>query len=191
MKSKKIPEPKPLFVERMKALLGKDFESYMEILKKEPVRSIRCNKLKISPEDLKKRLEEKGWKVGQPFKEHKEIMVIESKLEPGELGRSLEHLLGYYYVQEIASMLPIIALKPKPKKMVLDLCAAPGSKTTQMAAEMENKGTIIANEISLRRMKILASNLERSGVTNTIITNLHQRQNQFLQIQANCLEPLR
>ncbi|HEA46414.1 MAG TPA: RsmB/NOP family class I SAM-dependent RNA methyltransferase [Candidatus Pacearchaeota archaeon] len=170
MTSKKILEPKPLFVERMQKLLGKDFGDYMEILKKEPRRSIRCNKLKISPEELKKRLEEKGWKIKQPFKEHGEIMVIESKLEPGELGRSLEHLLGYYYIQEIASMLPIIALKPKPEETVLDLCAAPGSKTTQMAAEMENRGTIISNEISLRRMKILASNLERSGVTNAIIT---------------------
>lgn len=163
-------EPKPLFLERMQELLGKDFNSYIEILKKEPVRSIRANKLKISPEKLKKKLESKGWKIAQPFKDNPEIMIIENKLEPGELGRTLEHLLGYYYIQELASMLPVLVLKPKPEELVLDLCSAPGSKTTQIAAEMENTGTIIANEISLKRIKILASNTERCGVTNTIIT---------------------
>jgi NOL1/NOP2/sun family putative RNA methylase len=91
-------------------------------------------------------------------------------LEPGELGRSLEHLLGYYYVQEIASMLPAIALNPKPHETILDLCAAPGSKTTQIAAEMENSGLIIANDVSMGRIKILATNLERCGVSNCIAT---------------------
>jgi len=193
---KKNYEPKPLFIERMKLLLGKDFEEYEEILKKLPVRSIRVNTLKISPEELKKRLEEKDWKINQPWKDNPEVMIIEGKLpredddkddsveavgrtadkdklidlEPGELGRALEHLLGYYYVQELASMLPIIALKPRPNEAILDLCSAPGSKTTQIAAEMENTGIIIANEIHLGRIKILASNLERCGVTNTIIT---------------------
>ena len=117
-------------------------------------------------------------------------MIVENELEPGELGRALEHLLGYYYIQELASMLPVIALKPsvynsdylksnnnsfcereqKENELVLDLCSAPGSKTTQTASEMQNSGTIIANEVSLGRIKILASNLERCGVTNTIIT---------------------
>lgn len=167
---KKTYEAKPLFLERMQELLGKDFENYIEILKREPVRSIRANKLKISPEELKKRLETKGWKIFQPFKDYPEIMIVENNLEPGELGRKLEHLLGYYYIQEIASMLPVLVLKPKPEELVLDLCSAPGSKTTQIAAEMKNTGTIIANEISLKRIKILASNTERCGVTNTIIT---------------------
>ena len=79
-------------------------------------------------------------------------------------------MLGYYYVQELASMLPIIVLKPEENENILDLCSAPGSKTTQLAAKMKNTGTIVANEVSLGRIKILASNLERCGVTNTIIT---------------------
>ncbi len=169
---RKIPEAKPLFLERMQKLLPdeKDYQTYLEILKTRPVRSIRCNKLKISPEDLKKRLEEKNWEISQPWKGYPEIMVVENDLEPGELGRAIEHILGYYYIQELASMLPIIALKPQPKEIVLDLCAAPGSKTTQASAEMQNTGTIIANELSMGRLKILASNLERCGVTNNIIT---------------------
>ena len=97
-------------------------------------------------------------------------MVVESELMPGELGRSMEHLLGYYYIQEIASMLPAMTLNPKPGELVLDLCAAPGSKTTQMAAMMKNKGTIIANDANLDRIKILASNTERCAATNTILT---------------------
>src|SRR3989344_3454618 len=74
-------ELKPLFLERMKSILSseKDFQSYIEILEKEPVRSIRCNTLKISPNDLKKRLNEKGWEIKQPFKEYPEIMIVEGK----------------------------------------------------------------------------------------------------------------
>lgn len=162
-------EPKPLFLERMKKLLGKEMESYLEILKKRVVNSIRCNTLKISPEELLKRLKSKHWSVNQPFKDYPEIMIIENDLAPGEIGRSMEHLLGYYYVQEIASMLPVLALKPKPEELVLDIAAAPGSKTTQIAAAMKNTGTIIANDVNLKRLKILASNMERCGATNGII----------------------
>ena len=222
MKRNKTPELKPLFIERMKLLLPnkKDFEDYLEILKKKPLNFIRCNTLKISPSELKKKLEEKSWKISQPWKDYPEVMIVEGKfapvgdnnnnnnadnniiknsgfinnikggsersellggnkrgkaepnlipLEPGELGRSLEHLLGYYYIQELSSMLPIITLNPKPNEIILDLCASPGSKTTQISALMKNTGTIIANEISFGRLKILASNLERCGCTNVII----------------------
>jgi len=163
-------EPKPLFIERMKLLLGDDFENYFKKIRDEPLKSIRVNTLKIFPKDLKKKLENKGWKIKQPFENFPEIMIVESKLEPGELGRALEHLLGYYYVQEISSMLPVIALNPKPNEIILDLCSAPGSKTTQIASKMKNTGTIIANDLKLGRIKILASNLEKCGVMNTIIT---------------------
>ena len=168
----KRPELKPLFVERMKKLLKneKDFQDYLNILKKSPVKSIRCNYLKISPKELKKRLEEKSWKIKQPWKEYPDVMIVESNLNPGELGNSIEHLLGYFYIQELASMLPVITLNIKPHERVLDLCSSPGSKTTQIASYMKNKGLIIANEILLKRVKILASNLERCGVTNAIIT---------------------
>ena len=168
----KNPEPKPLFVERMKKILSedKDFQDYIEILKTQPPKSLRVNKLKISPKELRKKLEDKGWKVNQIWPEYPEVMITENILEPGEFGRSFEHLLGYYYIQELSSMLPVIALQPEKNEFILDLCAAPGSKTTQIASQMENTGTIIANEVNLGRIKILSSNLERCGVTNTIIT---------------------
>jgi len=165
------PEMKPAFEKRMKELLpsSADFSRFSEVIHVEPRSFIRCNTLKISPEDLAKRLSKK-WSVSQPFPKHEEIMVVESDLGPGELGNAIEHILGYYYIQEISSMLPVLALDPNPGEFVLDLFAAPGSKTTQMAAKMENQGTIIANELKLDRVKILSSNLERTGVSNTIVT---------------------
>ncbi len=219
-------ELKPLLRERLKLLMPdtKDFEKFLEVIKQHPVNSIRCNKLKIQPNELLKRLKSKGWVVDQPFKSYPEIMIIEGKyarsqtneincdkdnikknsshikdnneklsnnkvsyinteyksasdnerelvdLGPGEIGRALEHLLGYYYVQEIASMLPVLALNPKPNEKILDLCAAPGSKTTQIASEMNNSGLLIANDVSIGRISILAANLERCGVSNAIIT---------------------
>lgn len=165
-------EMKPLFEERMRTLLPnkKDFKEYEKIIHTQPKNYIRCNTLKISPEKLLTRLKNKGWKIEQTFKEHPEIMLITSSLGPGELGNAIEHQIGYYYIQEISSMLPIIALDPKPEEFVLDLFASPGSKTTQMAAKMENQGTIIANDLKIDRISVLVSNLERCGVTNTIVT---------------------
>lgn len=162
-------EPKPLFEERMQKLMP-DYDHYLEIIKKGPQNAIRCNTHKISPKDLKKRLEERGWKISQPWPSYPEAMIVESELNPGELGKTEEHLLGYYYVQELSSMLPALALSPKPGELVLDLTAAPGSKTTQMSAMMENTGTIIANDSDIGRMIVLVSNFERCGCTNIVVT---------------------
>ena len=159
------------FVERMEALLGKkEAKEFFDISYTRTPSSIRCNTLKIGVDELKGRLEGYGWKIKQPFDEFPEVMVIESALEPGEIGKTKEHLLGYYYVQEISSMLPMMALRPEAGEMILDLCSSPGSKTTQAAAMMENSGTIIANELSMGRIGILNTNLERCGVMNTIVT---------------------
>ncbi len=162
---------KEIFKERIQKLLPEenDFKNFEKIIHTSPRNFIRCNTIKISTEELFNRLEKK-WKVSQPFKNFKEIMLVNSNLNPGELGNSIEHILGYYYIQEIVSMLPPIALSPKPNELVLDLCSSPGSKTTQMAAMMKNQGTIIANDLKIDRIKILSGNLERCGVSNTIIT---------------------
>lgn len=162
-------EVKPEFEERMKALIP-DYDKFLEFSRKPSINSIRCNTLKIKPQELRKKLEEKSWKINQPFPNYPEIMIITNQLNPGELGKATEHILGYYYVQEISSMLPILALEPRPEDIVLDLCASPGSKTTQAAAKMENKGTLIANDKDIGRISILACNLERCGCTNTIVT---------------------
>lgn len=165
------PELKPLFEQRMRLLLEtpESFEKYKEIIHTPPRNFIRCNTLKISPDELMKNLSKK-WKVAQPFKEYPEILLIEQELSPGELGNSIEHILGYYYIQEVSSMMSVIALDPKPNELVLDLFASPGSKTTQIAARMQNSGTIIANDLKLDRIIILSSNLERCSVSNAIVT---------------------
>lgn len=172
-KELKLEDLKEDFVERMRKLLKEknDFDSYIKTINNYPLTSIRCNTLKISPEKLRKKLEEKyKWDIEQPWKSNKEIMIVRNDLLPGEIGRTLEHLLGYYYIQELTSCLPIISLNPGKGEKILDLCASPGSKTTQAAALMSNSGFIDANEVSMGRLKILASNLEKNGVTNTIIT---------------------
>lgn len=164
-------EMKPLFEERMKELLpdSADFEKFNKIIHTSPQNFIRCNTLKITPEDLIKRLSH-NWNVVQPFSDYPEIMRIDQDLGPGELGSRLEHLLGYYYVQELSSMMSVLALDPQPGELVMDLCASPGSKTTQIAARMENTGTLFANDIKLDRIKILSANMERCGVMNSIVT---------------------
>jgi len=165
-------QPKPLFIERINKLLKdeKDIKKFFELIETRPKKAIRCNTLKIQPEELKAKLEKYNWDVKQPFLKYPEIMIIESQLEPGELGKTKEHLLGYYYVQEITSMMPIIALNPSSEDIVLDLCAAPGSKTTQAVALMKNKGTIIANDINIGRISVLSSNLEKVGATSVLVT---------------------
>jgi 16S rRNA (cytosine1407-C5)-methyltransferase len=99
-------------------------------------------------------------------------MLIKNNLLPGELGKAEEHLLGLYYIQELSSMLSVLALEPKQGDLVLDLCASPGSKTTQIVAKMENSGGIIANDKDIARISILASNLERIGASNVIMTRM-------------------
>ena len=165
-------QPKPLFIERMRELLKdeEDLKKFLETAKTKPFKSIRVNTLKTTPQQLITKLKNKGWKFAQPCKNHPEIIQIQSELQPGELGTTKEHILGYYYIQEITSMMPIIALNPQPNNFLLDLAAAPGSKTTQSAALMQNQGTIIANDVSIQRIKILSANLEKIGATNTIIT---------------------
>lgn len=164
-------EMKPLFEQRMRTLLPdeQDFAAFEKIVHTSPKNFIRCNTLKISPDTLFARLNQR-WKVIQPFPKHPEIMLIDQDLGPGELGNAIEHLLGYYYVQEVSSMMSAIALDPKPGEVILDMCAAPGSKTSQISALMKNQGTIIANDVKMDRIRILAATLERCGVTNAIAT---------------------
>ncbi len=132
-------------------------------------RSIRVNTLKIPIDDLKQRIE-KNWNLEQiPW--CKEGFWIEHvKKERRDVGNLIEHSLGYFYLQEAASMIPPVVLDPKPDEIVLDIAASPGSKTTQIAQYMENKGMLIANDYTHERMKPLSINLQRCGVTNAIIT---------------------
>ena len=87
-----------------------------------------------------------------------------------DIGNTIEHSLGYIYVQEPVSMIPPLVLDPQPGELVLDMCAAPGSKTTEIAQLMENKGILIANDYKGDRIAALGINLQRSGIMNTVVT---------------------
>ncbi len=154
-------EFKEKFIERYKELT--DFKEFQEAIAKPIRKSIRVNTIKISVIELKDRisgLKQVPWCSEGFYIEKREIAV----------GNLKEHFLGYFYVQEAASMIPAMILNPDEKDLVLDMSAAPGSKTTQMAAQMKNSGGIIANDIKWDRIKALSMNLQRCGVSNTIIT---------------------
>ena len=89
-----------------------------------------------------------------------------------ELGKKIYHELGAYYIQEPSAMLVAHFLDAKPGEIVLDLCAAPGGKTIQTALKMQNEGLIIANDLSKSRANVLLSNIERMGISNTVVTSL-------------------
>ncbi|ALF10711.1 RsmF rRNA methyltransferase first C-terminal domain-containing protein [Parageobacillus thermoglucosidasius] len=86
-------------------------------------------------------------------------------------GKHPYHAAGLYYIQEPSAMFVAEVLAPNPGETVLDLCAAPGGKTTQLAAMMKNQGLIVANEIHPKRVKALSENIERFGITNALVTN--------------------
>ncbi|MCX8147588.1 MAG: RsmB/NOP family class I SAM-dependent RNA methyltransferase [Candidatus Woesearchaeota archaeon] len=158
---------KDKFIERYSKLT--DWNAFIDICGCYLRKSIRVNTLKISIEDLKKRLEDK-WCLEQiPW--CKEGFWIEHKGEKRiDIGNLREHALGYIYVQEAASMIPPVVLEPKPGEIILDMCAAPGSKTTQIAQYMENKGIVVANDIKADRLSSLGINVQRCGLMNVVIT---------------------
>ncbi len=134
-----------------------------QIAETKPQPSLRINTLLTSAKELIPRLEKLGIKLERiPFT--KNGYYHKSKFS---LGAITECLLGYYYLQEAAAQLPVEVLDPKPTDAVLDCCAAPGGKTTQLAQHMKNQGTIIAYELKPYRIPSLMMNLERCGVTNT------------------------
>ena len=163
-------EFKDKFIDRYKQLT--DWDRFKEYSLSFLRRSIRVNTLKISIPELKKRL--KDWGLEQiPW--CKEGFWIEHKEGRRDIGNLTEHTLGYFYVQEAVSMIPPIVLDPKPGEFVLDIAASPGSKASQIAQYMKNKGILIANDYKHDRMKPLDINLQRMGITNAIMTLMEGR----------------
>ncbi|BBL45641.1 tRNA (cytosine(49)-C(5))-methyltransferase [Nanobdella aerobiophila] len=124
-------------------------------------------KINISAKEVLSRLKDYGWEIKRiPF--YKYGFWIDGYRR--DIGNTVEFQLGYYYPQEAASMIPPIALDPKKDDVILDLAAAPGSKTTQIAMHMENEGLIIANDVDINRIRALGENLQKQGIINTIVT---------------------
>ncbi len=140
-------------------------------------RSIRVNTLKISVEDFLALVAPYSWQL-TPVPWCAEGFWIERDDEDAvPLGSTAEHLSGLFYIQEASSMLPVAALfaDGNSPERVMDVAAAPGSKTTQIAARMGNRGAILANEFSASRMKVLHANISRCGIHNVALTHFDGR----------------
>uniref|UniRef100_A0A0N5C889 SAM_MT_RSMB_NOP domain-containing protein n=1 Tax=Strongyloides papillosus TaxID=174720 RepID=A0A0N5C889_STREA len=133
--------------------------------------SIRTNTLKTKKSTLKQQLSNRGVNCIGAEDWNKTAMVISDSNVP--IGATLEYLSGQYFIQGIASMLPVSALNPQPNEKVLDMCSAPGGKTTHIASLMKNTGVLIANDISKDRLPSVIGNVHRCGVTNVAVTNLN------------------
>jgi NOL1/NOP2/sun family putative RNA methylase len=147
-----------------------DFEQFKDVLSRPLPTAGRINTLKIDRSGLLERLERKGINY-KPLGWYPHGL----RLDVESPGRLIEHILGYIHIQEEVSMVPPQVLCPQPGEVILDLCAAPGSKTTQISSQMNNQGLIIANEPSLARVTPLRSNCERLGVINVAITRYDGR----------------
>lgn len=152
------------FVEKMRTILGSEFDEF--IASYEAVRTVglRVNTLKVSVSRFLEiapfALEPIPWAVGGFYYDEQE-----------RPGRHPYHAAGLYYIQEPSAMAVVPVLDPKPGEKILDLAAAPGGKSTQIASLMSGEGLLVANEIHPVRAKILSENIERCGVKNAIVTN--------------------
>lgn len=147
---------------RMKQLLGEDFESYLNELQNPPVKAFRVNTDKISLEDFEKINVFGAEKI--PYVENGYYLDYE------KVGNHPYHHAGLIYVQEPGAMAPAECVDIKPDWFVLDMCAAPGGKSTQLKNKLGENGVLVSNEIISSRCKILTGNIERLGLKNTVVT---------------------
>ncbi|AIQ46443.1 rRNA cytosine-C5-methyltransferase [Paenibacillus sp. FSL R7-0273] len=152
------------FTGRMKELLGTEYESFLETYKETPYAGIRVNTLKITVQELLERspfgLEPIPWCPAGFYTE-----------EGARPGKHPYYHAGLYYIQEPSAMAPVELLDVQPGDRVLDLCAAPGGKSTQIAAKLQGTGMLVSNDLHPDRTKALAKNLELYGVRNGIVLN--------------------
>ena len=150
------------FETRMKSLLGSGYNDFVAALKEPPVKAFRVNKAKISLEDFEKI---------NPFGNEK-IPYVEDGyyLDYEKVGNHPFHHAGLVYVQEPAAMAPAECIDISPNSKILDMCAAPGGKSTQLKNKLGENGLLVSNEIIPSRCKILTGNIERLGLKNCVTT---------------------
>jgi len=144
-------------------------KNYSEFADEQPAKYIRVNEMKISRDDLARRLEEIYSIKTEPLEFPSNALKIIDGFDYA--GSTLEIAFGFYYMQALTSMLPPFFLNPKEKDIVLDLCSAPGSKTTQLAEMMNNKGILVVNELEMDRIKALVFNLDKMNFLNCGVVN--------------------
>ena len=151
------------FDARMKSLLKDEYDDFKKALLEKPVKGLYLNRNKKNVERV----------LDQNYVEHHPIVengyLYDENYHP---GRSAYFLAGLYYIQEPSAMLVADALPIEPDDFVLDMCAAPGGKSCEIASRLTGEGVLIANDIEASRARILSENIERFGLDNTIVTNV-------------------
>lgn len=148
----------------MQTLLQDEYDAFIRSYEEEKNQGLRINTLKISKDEFLQI---------NPFTTEKIPWVKEGYFYPNNErpGKHPYHEAGLYYIQEPSAMAVGELVDPKPGEYILDLCAAPGGKTTHLASKMNGEGLLVSNEIHPQRAKILSQNVERMGIKNAIVTN--------------------
>jgi len=156
-----LPE---VFVREMKERLGGEFESFMASYDAPRLYGLRSNSLKMAPA---------RWRRQSPFRLRPVPWCETGSYYDGD-DRPAKHPYyhaGLYYIQEPSAMAPVELLDVRPGHRVLDLCAAPGGKSTQIAAKLQGEGVLVTNDNAAERTKALAKNIELAGVRNAVVLN--------------------
>ena len=180
------------FLERMQGILGEEYGAFAEALGREGHQALRLNPLKLGlcgrsaagalaegaypdvsgAEEPERNVPSVRLKKGFAHLTKVPWAADGYYYEPGDRpGRHPYHEAGLYYIQEPSAMAPAELLDVRPGQRVLDLCAAPGGKTTQIGAKLRGRGLLLCNEIHSARAKILSENVERMGICNACVTN--------------------
>ena len=161
----KISELPEEYLARMKQLFGDRYEDFISSYKESAVKGLRFNMLKARPETIEKLVRE--WELYPvPWCESGYIYKEEQDGKSIRPGKSPYHAAGVFYIQEPSAMITAEEADIKPWETVLDLCAAPGGKTTQAAQKAK---FLLSNEIMKDRARILGSNVERMGLSNVTV----------------------
>ena len=148
------------FLARMQQQLGDEYDEYLRSLQRPRAVALRFNPLKGDIPALPF--------VGEPVPWEPMGYYYDPDSRP---GLHPYHEAGVYYLQEASAMASAALLEPQPGEIILDLCAAPGGKSTQIAGRMQGKGLLVSNEINQKRAKVLSRNIERLGIGNAVVTN--------------------
>ena len=152
------------FEEKMRGLLKEEFNDYVKSFEEKRHYGLRVNTLKIEPDQFKDRVDFEL----SPVPWCKEGFYYSEEDKP---AKHPYYYAGLYYIQEPSAMAPGAVLDVQPGEKVLDLCAAPGGKSTQLGAKLKQEGVLFANDISATRIKALIKNIEMAGIRNVVITN--------------------
>ena len=157
------------FEKKMKAFLGNEWDDFLYSYDNNRFQALRFNTLKVqSPEERMRILKVLGISSDKRVSWANEAYYFDENVRP---GKHPYHEIGLYYIQEPSAMSAAALLAPKPGMRVLDLCAAPGGKSTQLATYLGDSGLLVSNEINTQRSRILSQNIERMGIKNAIVTN--------------------